>query len=86
MINPNSSKAPRIEPITIPAIAPPLSPLPPPEDPAAAVVPVGEDAGRVEEKTTAIEEKTGSVTSWHLLWVLEVKQQESVAFWVLARQ
>lgn len=75
------------EPMTMPAIAPPLRPLPPPEDPAAAV-PVGEDAERVaeEEKTSAMDEKTGSVTSWQRPSVLEVKQQESVAFWVLARQ
>lgn len=71
----------------MPAIAPPLRPCPP-ELAAAAPVFVGDDVGldRVEEKTSAIEENTGRVTSWHRVVVSEVKQQESVAFSVLARQ
>lgn len=52
--------------MTMPAIAPPLNPLPPLLEEAAP--PVGEEvdvtvAVAVEEKTSAMDEKTGSVTS-----------------------
>lgn len=67
MIRPKSRRNPRIEPMTIPAIAPPLNPLPPllllsllEEDVPA----VGDEvAVAVEVKTSAIDEKTGNVTS-----------------------
>jgi len=78
---------PRIEPITIPAIAPALRPLPLPLDEPALALLVGEEVGlAVEEKTSAIDEKTGSVTSWQRPSAFDVKQHESVAFSVLARQ
>lgn len=73
--------------MTMPAIAPPLRPCPPPLDAPALALLVGDEVGSaVEEKTSAIEEKTGSVTSWQRPSAFEVKQHESVAFSVLARQ
>lgn len=65
MISARSKRNPRIEPITIPAMAPPLSPCP--WMLLFEPVPLfGEEvalAVAVEVKTLAIEEKTGSVTS-----------------------
>ncbi len=87
IIRPSSRRNPSIEPTTIPAIAPPLRPFPSPLDAPALALLVGEEVGlAVEEKTSAIEEKTGSVTSWQRPSASEVKQHESVAFSVLARQ
>lgn len=92
MIRPSSSRKPNIEPTTIPAIAPPLKPecepLPLEFEPPAPPVLVADDVALalVEEKTSAMEEKTGRVTSWHRPCALDVKQHESVAFSVLARQ
>lgn len=75
-----------IEPMTMPAIAPPLSPFfrPPCEAPAELV---GVDVAlAVDVNRSAIDEKTGSLTFWHRPCALDVKQQESVAFSVLERQ
>ena len=89
MIRPSNSRNPTIDPMTIPAIAPPLRPCLPPLDapvPALALL-LGEEVGlAVEVKTSAIEEKTGKVTSWHRPSAFDVKQHESVAFSVLDRQ
>jgi hypothetical protein len=58
-----------MEPMTMPAMAPPLRPPPPPLELAAAVEDadaedVGDEVGLlVEEKRFEIVEKTGSVTS-----------------------
>lgn len=63
MMRPNSRRKPMIEPMTIPAMAPPLSPCPRLFEPVPLF---GEEvalAVAVEVKTSAMEEKTGSVTS-----------------------
>jgi len=89
MIRASNSRNPSMEPITIPAIAPPLRPCPSSFDapaPALALLLGEEVAVAVEVKTSAIEEKTGKSTFWHRPSVFDVKQHESVAFWVLSRQ
>ena len=66
MIRPSSSRKPSIDPMTIPAIAPALRPCVPPPDAAASALELllGEEVGlAVDEKTSAIEENTGNVTS-----------------------
>jgi hypothetical protein len=85
---PRSRRNPTIEPITMPAIAPPLSPEPPWE---AALVPVLVDDAPPEvavddDNRLEIVEKTGNVTPSHLPVVFEVTQHESVAFSELALQ
>lgn len=81
-----------MEPTTAPAIAPPLRPPPPLLPPAAAVEEEVDDAvdeADVDEAVSTrpgIEEKTGSLTSSQILVALDVRQHESVAFVVLARQ
>ncbi len=84
-----SSRNPRIDPITIPAMAPPLRPLSWPLEPAAPAVEllVGDEVGvAVDESRPEMVEKTGRATFWQRPSALDVKQQESVAFSVLARQ
>lgn len=63
MINAKRSKNPSMDPMTMPAMAPPLSPWPPVLDPTVAPA-VEEEVGleRVEEKTSTMEENTGKVT------------------------
>lgn len=89
MINPRSKQSPMMDPMTMPAMAPPLRPLPAPPlgEPVPVAPAVGEEvAVAVDVNVTAIDEKTGKVTSRHRSSVFDVKQQESVAFSVLARQ
>lgn len=82
----SSNKKPTIEPITIPAIAPPLSPWWWPEELLCAAVDVGDAPVWVDVKMSAMEEKTGRVTSWQRPVELDVKQHESVEFSPLLRQ
>lgn len=87
MIKASSSSAPRIEPTTIPAIWPPLSPL---FVAAAAVGVLVPDAPPVVMVVTIgcndDDAITGSATSAHLSVVLEKTQHESVALGELAPQ
>lgn len=90
MISPRSKRNPRIDPTTIPAMAPPLRPRRSGLTVAGVVLsPVGDEPALlvvVVEKRLAIVEKTGRVTSWQRPVELEVTQQESVPFSVLERQ
>jgi hypothetical protein len=85
---PRSRRKPTIEPMTIPAIAPPLNLEPPWE---AELVPVPVDVEPLEvdvcdDNRFEIVEKTGNVTPSHFPVVFEVTQHESVAFSELALQ
>lgn len=84
-----SKRKPTIEPMTIPAIAPPLNPDPLWEVALLPVlVPVDDAllAVDVADNRLEIVEKTGNVTPSHLPVVFEVTQHESVAFSELALQ
>jgi hypothetical protein len=81
-----SRRKPTIEPITMPAIAPPLNPEPLFEAAPVCVdaAPVAVDVG--DDNRFEIVEKTGNETPSHLPVEFDVTQHEFVAFSELALQ
>lgn len=84
MINPSRAAAPTIDPITIPAIAPPDRPEGAPAA-AALVDPVGA-AVDVVVKSGGMVVVVGSWTPTQRLSTLALTQHESVEFWELVAQ
>jgi hypothetical protein len=88
MINARRSSAPTMDPMTIPAMAPPLRPLLLPADaaPAPAVAAPVAVVVKVVMGCREAEATTGRTTPSQRLVVLEKTQQESVALGELAAQ
>ena len=85
MMAPRMTAAPTMDPMTMPAIAPPDSPEPEPPAPAAPDVPVAA-AVVVVVNRGGIVVVVGSVTPTHLVSALAFTQQESVEFCELVAQ
>jgi hypothetical protein len=78
------SSAPSIEPMTIPAMAPPLSPEPPRDDPAAAPLVALDPA--VDDVIAPMDVVTGNLTFVHRVSACALMQHESVELGELVAQ